>query len=165
MLVIFCLVNLGNTIYDGSRNIYSFVFENLKIVLLPSPPAPPSSVTVPPLVEVSRLASAPVLFCSCLEFEQKLRDAGCVWALVASSRTVAQGDKLQPCFADLLADFVDVFLAELPKDLPPLHDIQHQIDLVREASLPNRSHYRMSPQEHEELCRQIKELIARGHIQ
>ena len=38
---------------------------------------------------------------------------------------------------DLLQDYKDVFPDEVPAGLPPLRVIEHQIDLVPGASLPN----------------------------
>jgi hypothetical protein len=52
---------------------------------------------------------------------------------------------------NLLQKFKDVFLAELPPGLPPLRGIEHQFDLISEATLPNRAAYRTNPEETKEI--------------
>ncbi|WVZ85277.1 hypothetical protein U9M48_032224 [Paspalum notatum var. saurae] len=48
---------------------------------------------------------------------------------------------------DLLQDFEDVFPDEIPARLPSLRGIDHRIDLVPGAPLPNRPAYRINPEE------------------
>jgi hypothetical protein len=52
---------------------------------------------------------------------------------------------------NLLQEFKDVFPAEIPPGLPPLREIEHQIDLISGASLPNRAAYRTNPEETKEI--------------
>ncbi|XP_057789811.1 uncharacterized protein LOC131006667, partial [Salvia miltiorrhiza] len=61
-------------------------------------------------------------------------------------------------------EFDDVFPDDTPAGLPPIRGIEHQIDFVPGATLPNRPAYRTNPEETKELERQIGELLAKGHV-
>jgi hypothetical protein len=96
------------------------------------------------------------------EFITEMLASKVVYVLV--SKDNCKGEEVPVEAKGLMEEFADVFPAELPDELPPLRDIQHQIDLVPGSNLPNRPHYRMSPKEHEELRRPVVELLAKGHI-
>jgi hypothetical protein len=57
-----------------------------------------------------------------------------------------------------------VFPDELPKRLPPIRGIEHQIHLVPGASLPNRPPYRCNPEEAKDIQRQVVELLEKGYV-
>jgi hypothetical protein len=50
-----------------------------------------------------------------------------------------------------LQEFEDVFPDDIPSGLPPIRGIEHQIDFVPGASIPNRLVYRSNPEETKEL--------------
>ena len=66
--------------------------------------------------------------------------------------------------SNVLQDFGDVFPEEVPVGMPPLRGIEHQIDLIPGATLPNRAPYRTNPQETKEIQKQVQELLVRGYI-
>lgn len=140
--------------HDGGTNSYSFMFEGKRIVLLPTKESKESK-------ETNKSGSCSML--SRKQFEEEMRETGVVFAVVgraAEEESISVPEVIKP----LMTEFQDVFPSELPNELPPLRDIQHQIDLEPGAVLPNRPHYRMSPAEHEELRRQVEELLAKGLI-
>ena len=59
----------------------------------------------------------------------------------------------------LLQDFEEMFPDENPEGLPPIRGIEHQIDFVPGASLPNMPAYRTNPVETKELLKQVSELM------
>ncbi|KAK1649222.1 hypothetical protein QYE76_067027 [Lolium multiflorum] len=71
---------------------------------------------------------------------------------------------LPPAVANLLQEFIDVFPQDVPPGLPPIRGIEHQIDLIPGASLPNRAPYRTNPEETKEIQRQIQVLQDKGYI-
>ena len=64
------------------------------------------------------------------------------------------GTEVLPSTIDsLLQEFQDVVVKDMPTKLPLLRGIKHQIDLVPNASLPNKPVYRTNPEETKELQR------------
>uniref|UniRef100_A0A2N9JAV7 Uncharacterized protein n=1 Tax=Fagus sylvatica TaxID=28930 RepID=A0A2N9JAV7_FAGSY len=61
-------------------------------------------------------------------------------------------------------EFGDVFPEEMPNQLPPIRGIEHQIDFVPGAAIPNRPAYRSNPEETKELQRQVEDLMSKGAI-
>ncbi|XP_025825145.1 uncharacterized protein LOC112900499, partial [Panicum hallii] len=71
---------------------------------------------------------------------------------------------IPPAVANLLQEYADVFPKDLPPGLPPLRGIEHQIDLIPGAQLPNRAPYRTNPDETKEIQRQVQALLDKGYI-
>ncbi|KAF5774775.1 putative nucleotidyltransferase, Ribonuclease H [Helianthus annuus] len=138
-----------NIEHNGRSNTYSFLFGGVKITLVPSKPKQLAAKQSGTLLTIS-------------QFQDELEDTDSVFVLIG--KAVPEEVEIPDAMLPLLEEFSDVFPVELPDGLPPLRDIQHHIDLEPGSQLPNRPHYRMSPAEHEELRRQVEELISKGHV-
>jgi hypothetical protein len=88
-------------------------------------------------------------------------------ALVCRQVLFSLDDTTMPlprAITNLLQEFKDIFPAEIPSGLPPLRGIEHQINLIPGATLPNRAAYRTNPKETKELQRQVQELLDHWYV-
>jgi hypothetical protein len=78
--------------------------------------------------------------------------------------TSTRVDNLPEEIQNLLEEFANIVVDELPCSLPPIRRISHHIDLIPGASLPKKVVYRLTPQENEEVKRQVQDLMDKGLI-
>ena len=138
--------------HDGYHNTYTITHQGKQKKLHP---LPPPRLSQKPHKEISLL--------SFKEFEREFEGEGELFLLYSKEiheKFVSQN----PYLAQLIKEFEDVFPNELPKGLPPLRGIEHQIDLIPGAPLPNKPAYRCNPLETKELQRQIEELMGMGYV-
>ncbi|XP_038877405.1 uncharacterized protein LOC120069693 [Benincasa hispida] len=64
-----------------------------------------------------------------------------------------------------MMEFNDMFPHEdAPTGLPPLRGIEHKIDFIPGAMLPNMAAYKTNPIEAKEIQRQVEELVDKGYV-
>ncbi|MCO5586969.1 hypothetical protein L7F22_040914 [Adiantum nelumboides] len=65
----------------------------------------------------------------------------------------------------LLNQFQDVFIDDIPRELPPKRgDDDHAIELIPGSSPPNKPPYRVSQAQQEEIMRQVNGLVEKGMV-
>lgn len=129
-------------IHDGFKNTYSFVKEGVKIVL-----GPTKLENTP---EASIVEGGNFLYKSKLEKELEISTETFILVLLEENE---EQNEIPRIMQSMLKEFIDVIPDEIPPGLPPMGDIQHCIDLVPGAVIPNKAVYRMSPKENAELQR------------
>jgi hypothetical protein len=63
-----------------------------------------------------------------------------------------------------LDNFANIVVDELPNSFPPIRSINNHIYLILGASLPNKSAYRLTHRENEEVNNQVQELLDKGLV-
>jgi hypothetical protein len=73
-------------------------------------------------------------------------------------------DDLLEEIQELLENFTDIVVDDLPCSFPPIRSIIHHIDLIPGESLPNKAVYRLTLQENEEVKKQVQDLMDKGMV-
>ena len=87
------------------------------------------------------------------------------WVSVNGDQVTTDSDSWVPEeITELLNEYKEIIADDLPNGLPPIRSINHCMDLIPGASLPNKAPYRLTPVENEELNRQVHELLQKDLI-
>ena len=144
-------------VHEGDTNVYSVQVRPKRIKLQSLSP----SEYFAHMKESKKKTS---MFLSGKGFEKEVAEnGGMAYALLVKKITPNQGE-LDPLLHNFLGEFSDIFADELSIGLPPLRGIEHAIDLILGASLPNKPSSRCDPDASKELQRQIEDLIEKGHV-
>nr|GEU76907.1 hypothetical protein [Tanacetum cinerariifolium] len=135
------------TKHDGFKNTYTFERDITTIVLIPSDLRQETNIH----------------FLSRAEFLVEVNETTDVFAIVVMESNDG-GDDVPHQVAPIIEEFADVFQNELPPGLQPMWDIQHCFDFIPGVVIPHKGAYRMNPKEHEELHKQVHELLKKGFI-
>ncbi|XP_057509160.1 uncharacterized protein LOC130791849 [Actinidia eriantha] len=130
-----------DAVHEEKDNVYVFYQNDRKVVL---GPLKESNVHKVPKEEGK---SSVLLVHNEDEFDKAARESKQIFAMVLTEGAPRTPPEVPVVVQPLIKEFQDLFPDELPAGLPPMRDIQHCINLVPGASLPNLPHYRMSPKE------------------
>jgi hypothetical protein len=146
-----------HVVHDGRMNTYTLEKDGKTHTLLPMKDK-----------EVRPEFSSTILLMSGKELLTELeKDEDPQFFVVRKPRVVLTStrmDDLPDEIQELLGEFADIIVDELPCSLPPMRSVSHHIDLIPGASLPNKAAYRLTPQENEEVKRQVQDLQDKGLV-
>jgi hypothetical protein len=137
-----------NMIHDGRMNTYTLEKNGRTHMLLPIKDK-----------EVKLEASNTILLMSgkelLIEVKKKEDPQFFVVRKPRIVLTSTRVDDLPEEIQELLEEFDDIVVDKLPRSLPPMRTVSHHIYLIPGASLSNKATYRLTPQENEEVKRQV----------
>jgi hypothetical protein len=146
-----------NVVHDGKMNTYTLEKNGRTHMLLP---IKDKEVKPEPRNTVLLMRGKELL----VEVKKKEDPQSFVVRKPKIVLTSTRVDDLPEEIQELLEEFADIVVDELPHLLPPMRSVSHNIDLIPRAILPNKAAYRLTPQENEEVKRQVQELLDKGLI-
>jgi len=143
-------------VHDGKTNCYKFVKDGIKNTLVP--------IKEEETTETSGVKS---LLVGGKEFLKQIEDSEVNYYVVRRPKTILLHTKISDLpekIQEMLQEFSDIVVVDLPNKLPPKRSISHHIDFIPGASLPNMAAYWMSPKDNEEIRKEVQELLDKGLI-
>ncbi len=143
-------------VHDGLKNCYKFVKDGIKHMFFPIKEEGTAGKSEPRALLVSGK-----------QFLKQVEDSEMGYAVVNKARTVLlhiEVSDLPIEIQQMLQEFMDIVVDDLPDKLPPKRSISHHIDFIPGASLPNKVAYQISPKDNEEIRNQVQELLDKGLI-
>jgi hypothetical protein len=145
-----------NVIHDGRKNTYTLEKNGRTHMLL----SIKDKEVKPKISNTVLLMSGKELLTEVKKEEPQFIVVGKPKIVLTSTRV----DDLPEEVQELLEEFADIVVDELPRSLPPIRTVSHHIDLIPGASFPNKGVYILTPQENEEVKRQVQDLMDKGLV-
>jgi hypothetical protein len=146
-----------NIIHDGRKNMYTLEKNGRTHMFLPMEDKKVKEEVIPS-----------ILIMSWKELLNEVRKEQEMQFVVARKPKVILTstfvDDLPVEIQELLDNFDDIVVDELPHSLPPIRSIIQHIDLILGAIFPNKATYRLTPEENEEIKNQVRELLDKSLV-
>ncbi|XP_024027727.1 uncharacterized protein LOC112093469 [Morus notabilis] len=119
--------------HDGFNNTHSFVKNGLRITLAPVKPNG---------IDVKKESNLFLIGSQTLESISKGNTPAILLVVKTNDLVYSEIPEL---IRPLLEEFSNIVPEEIPDGMPPMKNIQHRMNLVLGASLPNNATYRLNP--------------------
>jgi hypothetical protein len=146
-----------NVIHDGRKNTYTLEKNGRMHMLLPMDEK-----------RAKEESSTSILLMSGKELLKEVKEEQEMqFVVVRKPKVILMSTSMENFpeeVQELLDNFADIVVDELPNSLPPIRTISHHIDLIPGAILPNKAAYILTPRENEEVRNQVQELLDKGLV-
>ncbi|XP_057846065.1 uncharacterized protein LOC131055599 [Cryptomeria japonica] len=141
-------------VHNGRENTYTIEKDGVEHTLMP-------------MKEQEVDNNSKVMLVSGKEFLHEMKNEEVRFSLVLKPRHVfitTKLDDLPPEVQGILNEHLDIVASDFPSELPPMRSISHHMDLILGDNLSNKTAYRLTPMENEEIRRKVEDLLKKDLI-
>eukprot|EP00253_Pinus_taeda_P004974 PITA_04974 len=130
-------------VHDGKTNCYKFVKDGIKHTLVPIKEE-----------ETTEKSGTRVVLMGGKQVLKQIEDSEVSYVVVRRAKMVLLHTEVPDLPAEIqqmLQEFNDIVVDDLPDKFPPKRSISHHIEFIHGAGLSNKATHRMSPKDNEEI--------------